>query len=63
MKPQAGIFVDQFSEDDSGGSSRVDVRYTVVADELALYNMSMNKTQFRVNKVEVDVQRRWVCFD
>jgi hypothetical protein len=54
VKPQAGIFVDRFADN----PAEVDVQYTMVADELALYDMSINKTQFNVSKIEVDVQRR-----
>ena len=63
VKPKAGIFVDEFSAADpaevSNGSLKM--HYTMVADELALYNMSVNKSLFGIPKIEVDTQKRWVA--
>ena len=62
MKPKAGIFVDEFSATDhtevSNGSLKM--HYTMVADELALYNMSLNESFFSVSMIQVDTQKRWV---
>ncbi len=38
----------------------VTVRYTLEADELALYALHFNKTTMNSSKVEVDVHRRLV---
>ena len=63
MRPHAGIFIDEFSADPSD-SSVFRVNYTIVAEELALYKLHVDKTKFynltgaNVSKILVDVQRR-----
>lgn len=63
MKPQAGIFVDRFEYPDP---SSVDVHYSLVADEMVLYQIHLNKEEFKnisgndLGKIELDVHRRFV---
>lgn len=61
MKPQGGIFIDRYSD-----SKAVDIQYTIVADDLALYKLELQNPLVNVSgtdnisKIEVDVHRRWV---
>jgi len=60
VKPQGGIFIDQFQED----SEALDVHYTLVADELALSHIRFNTSAANitgvsnVSKMDIDVHRR-----
>ena len=60
VKPRGGIFIDKFEN----SSSLVDIHYTLVADEIALYKLDLLSdlalSSGNLSQLEIDINRRYV---